>query len=308
VKVLVTGATGFVGRWLTRELRAAGHEIAATPDRTILDVADAGGLAAVIRAERPSVVAHLAGMSFGPDAARDPAEALRVNVGGTAALFAALEVAALKAPVLVTGSSEVYGSPDPADLPLTEDSPTRARHPYAVSKLRQEEEAVRCALAHGMPLAVTRSFNHIGPGQRGEFVAPALASRLIEARRSGHNAIRVGNVDVRRDFTDVRDVVRAYRLLLEHLAKARSQEPLIVNVASGRSRSIRELLKMIGEAAGIDPELVVDPALVREDDPPEIIGDASHLRAVTGWEPSIPIDRTVADLVASLGGAPPFPQ
>jgi GDP-4-dehydro-6-deoxy-D-mannose reductase len=308
VKVLVTGATGFVGQWLIRELIAAGHEAVATPGRKELDILDSSTLGALVRECRPDAIAHLAGIAFAPDALRDRQQAVRVNIGGTQSLFTALESAACDACVLVSGSADVYGVPRPEDLPLGESAPLRATHPYGLSKLGQEAIAVAAAARGRVPLAVTRSFNHLGPGQRSEFVAPALALRVLQARQRGDARVRVGNADVRRDFTDVRDVVRAYRLLLEHLAIARSQEPLIVNVASGRSRSIRELLRMIGEAAGIDPELVLDPALVREDDPPEIVGDASHLRAVTGWEPSIPIDRTVADLVASLGGAAPFPQ
>jgi len=304
MKVLVTGATGFVGRWLTAELAAAGHEVVATPPRTELDIQDVRGIASLLRSTLPDAVVHLAGLSFAPDALRDRQQAVSTNIGGTQSLFTALAAAGSRAPVLVSGSADVYGSPDPADLPLREDAPLLAEHPYGLSKLGQETTAVAGAARARSPLVVTRSFNHTGPGQRSEFVAPALARRVLDARLTGDRRIRTGNLGARRDFTDVRDVVRAYRLLLEWLVAGRPPEPLVVNVASGRSVSVGELLGLIGAAAGVEPEAVVDPALVRKGDPPEIVGDASRLHALTGWSPEIPLERTIADLVGSLDDSP----
>lgn len=300
MKVLVTGATGFVGRWLVRELEAAGHDAVAAPGSAALDVTDELAVARLIASVEPDAVAHLAGVSYGPDARRDPDRAFAVNVGGTEALIAALVAARRPIPLLVAGSSEVYGRPRPGDLPLTEGAPTEPDQPYGRSKLAQERVALGAAKSHGLSVVVTRSFNHTGPGQRAEFVAPAFARRVLEARDSGARTIPVGNVDVRRDFGDVRDVARAYRLLLEGSAGGSVGPAVIVNVATGRAVAIREILAILCRLAGVDPEPVIDPALVRPDDPPEMVGDASLLRALTGWVPTIGLERTLADLLASV--------
>jgi GDP-4-dehydro-6-deoxy-D-mannose reductase len=303
VRILVTGATGFVGRWLIRELEAAGHEAIAAPASTVLDITDADAVAALVAAVRPDAVAHLAGVSHGPDATRDPDRAFAVNVGGTTTLIAALAATGQRIPLLIAGSSEVYGRPRPEDLPLTEAAPTLTDQPYGRSKLAQERVAVAAADRHGMAVVVTRSFNHTGPGQRAEFVAPALARRVLAARAAGTREIPVGNLDVRRDLGDVRDVARAYRLLLEGLAVGTLGSTRVVNVATGRAVAIRDVLSILCRLAGVEAQAVVDPALVRPDDPPEIVGDASRLRALTGWVPSIDLERTLADLLASIRSA-----
>ncbi len=302
MRILVTGATGFVGRWLIRELEAAGHEAVAAPGSAVLDITDADAVAALV-ATRPNAVAHLAGVSYGPDATRDPERALAVNLGGTVCLLRAIVAAGRPIPLLVAGSSEVYGRPRPEDLPLTEAAPTLTDQPYGRSKLAQERVALEAAEREGLPVVVTRSFNHTGPGQRPEFVAPALARRVLAARAAGTREIPVGNLDVRRDLGDVRDVARAYRLLLEGLADGGLGSTRIVNVATGRAVAIRDVLSMLCRLAGVEAQPVVDPALVRPDDPPEIVGDASRLRALTGWVPSIDLEQTLADLLASIESA-----
>jgi GDP-4-dehydro-6-deoxy-D-mannose reductase len=303
VRVLVSGATGFVGRWLIRELTTAGHETIATPGSLLLDITDEAAVARFLAEARPDAVAHLAGMAYGPDAARDPEGAFAVNVGGTEVLLAVVASTGRPMPLLIAGSSEVYGRPRPGDLPLTEAAPTRTDQPYGRSKLAQERAALALASRHGLPIVVTRSFNHTGPGQRAEFVAPAFARRVLAARAAGAHEIRTGNIDIRRDLGDVRDVARAYRLLLEGLADGVLGKTTVVNVATGRSVSIRAVLSILCRLAGVKAEPVVDPALVRPDDPPEIVGDASRLRALTGWEPQIDLERTLADLLASIEAA-----
>ena len=222
-----------------------------------------------------------------------------MNEGGTrAVLAAALQHGAL--PVVVAGSSEVYGDPRSADLPLRESAPLNPKAPYGLSKLAQERAALEIAASTELPVVVMRSFNMIGPRQRPEFAAPALARRVLEARRSGAEEIAVGNVDRRRDFCDVRDAARAYRLVVEALADARVASGTVLNVATGRATAIRRLLEILCEIVGVSVRIRVDPTLVRSNDPTEIVGDATRLRDLTGWRPSIPLERSLADLIASI--------
>lgn len=301
MKVLVTGATGFVGRWLVGELEAAGHETVSAPGSTTLDITDRAAVAAFVAAIRPEAVAHLAGMSYGPDARNDPERAIVVNAEGTRAVLNAVGGLRDRVPVLVVSSSDVYGNPDPSDLPLRESAPLLADQPYGRSKVAQEHATFESADELGIPIVVARAFNHTGPGQRPVFVVPALAARIVAARDAGDPTVRAGNVDVRRDFNDVRDVVRAYRLLLEGLAGSRlPAEHRIYNVASGRSVAIREVLHRLAALAGVDVTIEIDPSLVRPNDPPEILGDASRLTDDLGWRPAIGLDETLADVLRDV--------
>ncbi len=301
MKVLVTGATGFVGGWLVRELVAHDHEVVSTPGSSTFDIADARAVRAIVADAEPDAIAHLAAVSFAGDARRDPATAFTVNVGGTSVLLDAARRLPRPPAILVAGSSEAYGPPDPEDLPLGEDAPLLPSTPYGLSKLAQEAVALDVAVRHGLRLVVTRSFNHIGPGQRTDFVVPALAARVLAAVRGDATAISIGNADVRRDFTDVRDVVRAYRLLLEGSVGATlPSRQVVVNVASGRPVSIRSIADTLRRLAGCDAGLEVDPALVRQGDPLEIVGSAAFLARITAWAPSIPLEQTLADVLDGL--------
>jgi GDP-4-dehydro-6-deoxy-D-mannose reductase len=294
VRVYVSGERGFVGGWLTRELAAAGHEVVAGPGP---DVTDRAALVQHLRANEPDAIAHLAAVAFAPDAAADPARALAVNVGGTLNLMEAIHSLPRTPAVVVVGSSEVYGAPRQADLPLHEGSPLAARHAYGISKVAQESVALAYAAREGWPLCVCRSFNHTGPGQRPVFVVPALARRVHALATGERDVIPVGNLDVSRDFTDVRDVVVAYRLLLEGLADGRiAPGGTVVNVAKGEAVPVRRILETLCRLADVEPRVEADPALVRPDDPPEIRGDASRLQALTGWRPERPLEATLGDV------------
>ncbi len=303
MRVFITGANGFVGQWLERELSDHGHEVMATPGPDVLDIADRPSVVRWLddRGGRPDTVVHLAGMAFAPDAGQDPGEAFRVNVGGTVALFEALRELGIRPPVLVSGSADAYGTPRPQDLPLREDAPLAPSHPYALSKVAQEAVAVEASARHGFTVVVTRSFNHTGPGQRPVFVVPAMAQRVMAVKRGLTTSIPAGNVDVRRDLTDVRDVVVAYRLLLEAAARGDlSDRCTIVNVASGKVVTVRSVIERLCAMVGVTPVIEIDQSLVRTGDPAEIRGDASLIRKLVGWQPRIPLGQTLLDLLATL--------
>jgi len=307
MRVFVTGAIGFVGGWLEKDLRAAGHEVVTAPGPEILDIADWQGLARWLDDPEgpPEAVIHLAGMAFAPDAGQGPAEAFRVNVGGTVALFEALRRLGIRPPVLVSCSADAYGNPRAEDLPLTEDAPIAPNTPYGMSKTAQEGVAAEASLLYGFPVVVARSFNHTGPGQRPVFVVPAMARRVVAVTRGEASTIPAGNVDVRRDFTDVRDVVRAYRLLVEASAGGSLPDSFtVVNVASGTSVSIRSVIERLAAMAGIEPIIETEPSLLRPGAPGEVRGDSGLVRQLVGWEPTIPLEQTLADVLADAQETP----
>ena len=303
-RILVTGAAGFVGRWLTSELTHAGHTVIEL--ELPVDVRDGAAVSALVNSSQPEAIVHLAAVSYSPDASADPWEAFAVNVGGTVNVMEAARNAEPLPAVLVTGSSEVYGPPSLDGLPLTETSPLRAVSPYGLSKLAQESVAIAYARRYGLRVVSTRSFNHTGPGQRPEFVVPALARRVNDVAQGRADHIPVGNVDVRRDISDVRDVVRAYRLLLSAcLLRDFGRGGIAVNVCSGESVSIRWVAEELCRLAGIEPHLRVDTALVREADPPEMRGDFSLLARATGWHPERSLADTLSDVWADVSGTRP---
>ncbi len=194
----------------------------------------------------------------------------------------------------MVSSAEVYGVVRPEQLPLTERTPTEPASPYAASKLAAEAVALQAWRGFGQPVVVVRPFNHIGPGQAPNFFVPALAKRVVEAQRTGASSLSVGTLTTRRDFTDVRDVVVAYRLLMEQGAAGE-----IYNVCSGLDVAMSEVAAQILELAGADLTLETDPALVRPVDVPVLRGDATRLEEATGWTPTIPLKTTLADVLAS---------
>jgi len=310
VRVLVTGADGFVGRYLTSHLLEQGHEVVGarhpggppplpgTPLRWVpLELDDDESVRAAV--DRPlDAVVHLAAIASGRDARRDPGRAWTVNAAGTARLAEALAArgGAGGPRLLLVSTGEVYGGAAPlADgqpRPLREDDAVVPLSPYAASKVGAEIAAQEVARRTGLPLVTVRAFAHTGPGQAELYVVPAFAARLREARRTGAAQVRTGNLDPVRDILDVRDVVRAYAALLERGAPGETY-----NVASGEGITLRELFARMTAVVGIHAEPAVDPALSRASDIPHLVGDAAKLRAATGWTPSLPLDRTLRDVV-----------
>lgn len=293
MRALVTGGSGFVGRWLAAHLRALGDEVVTVDAET--DVTDEEAVARALASACPDAVYHLAAKTHVGESWSAPLDVIRVNVLGTAAVLAAARRAAPRAAVLVVSSAEVYGSLGPEDLPAREETPVRPATPYAASKAAAEQVAMQAWRGYGQRVVVVRPFNHVGPGQSPSFAVPSLARRILEARDAGSPELAVGTVTTRRDFTDVRDVVRAYRLLVE-----KGEPGGVYNVCSGSDVAIGEVASRLMALAGVSLRLVTDPGLVRPVDTPVLRGDPARLEAATGWKPEIPLDETLREVVASL--------
>ena len=310
MRILVTGSRGFVGRWVGAEIERAGHEWIpeAGPEEGPsgrLEVTDRTAVIARLAATRPDAVVHLAAISSGAATARDPGRAITIAVAGTLAvvdgLAASMALTGRRATLLVAGSGEVYGVPAADDLPLDEDAPVRPATPYAMTKLAQESIALRYGSAAGIRVIAVRAFNHTGPGQTTAFAVPAFAARIVAAKAARSTTIAVGDLDLRRDLTDVRDVAAAYRHLLELAAvDGLPPEGLVVNVASGRSVSLRDVVGELADLAGTAITPVTDPTLVRAGEAREIRGDPARLQALTGWQPIIPLRQTLTDILAGF--------
>jgi GDP-4-dehydro-6-deoxy-D-mannose reductase len=298
VRSLITGGRGFVGTWLAEHLRGNGDEVVQIDQE--VEITDPGAVLAAVTDAAPDAVYHLAAMTHVGQSWDEPLRVLGVNVLGTGAVLAAARECGTDPTVLVTSSAEVYGAvTDPAMLPLTESSPTAPLTPYAASKLAAEALCRQAWLGHGQRVIVVRPFNHIGPGQSPNFAVAALSKRIVDAERSGAEEIPVGNLSARRDFTDVRDVVRSYRMLIE------SGEPgAVYNVCSGRDVSIQEIADRLLALAGSTVRLVPDPALVRPVEVPVLRGDPGLLTRTTGWTPDVTLDQTLADVLAYWNAAP----
>ncbi|HTO01567.1 MAG TPA: GDP-mannose 4,6-dehydratase [Microthrixaceae bacterium] len=292
VKALITGAGGFVGHHLINHLQDAGDEVITTDRSTDgLDMLDAPALLDFFRKSKAEVIYHLAGASDVGGSWLTPQATFRANAEGTLnVLWAARETNTER--VLTIGSADIYGKVSPEDLPLTEEQPLMPVSPYAASKVAADSVALQAWLGYSQQVVRARPFNHLGPGQTDRFVAPAIASRVVANELSGENRVLVGNLAPRRDFTDVRDVVRAYRSLME---SGRSGE--VYNVCSGTATAVQDLAERLISMATVEMELETDPALARPVDIPVLLGDNSKLRKDTGWAPSIDLDTTLADLL-----------
>lgn len=304
MRVLVTGATGFAGGWLTDELRAAGHEVTPLPGSDVLDIADREAVGAFVAAHEADVVAHLAAAASGPATIDDPAAAIRATLGGTIAVVDALARLDPPPALMVVSSAEVYGPP-PDGGPLTEASPIDPRSAYGMLKAAGEALAREAAHRHGIRLAVMRPFNHVGPRQRTDAAIPSFVARIAAISRGEAHRLVVGNLDVERDISDVRDVVVAYRLVLEALAEARLGPPAATfNVATGQGAALRQVVDELCRLAGVMPEIVTDPSLLRAGDPPRIVGDGAALAAALGWRPRFTLAETLADMLHERLAAP----
>ncbi len=305
--LLITGATGFVGTHLRDYLlRETDWRITGTafPDRppdscdprercVALDARDRESVGALLAEVRPDAIVHLAAQSHVPTAYQDPWGTLENNIRGQLNLLEACVAQELLPRFLVIGSGEEYGRAPESALPLREEQPLRPENPYSVSKVSQDVLGYQYFISYALPTLRVRPFNHVGPGQSPRFVLSAFARQVarIEAGLQ-EPVLRVGNLSPARDFTDVRDVVRAYHLTLLH-----GEPGEVYNVCSGTPRTIRSLVDLLRERATVPIEVEVDPERYRPADVPVIYGSAEKLREATGWEPQIPFEQTVEDVL-----------
>jgi len=290
VRALITGAEGFVGRYLRAHLEQAGDEVYGIDRADGPDLLDGAALAAVVSSIEPDAVYHLGGWSDVGASWSEPLDTFRVNAEGTLNVLQACRDRPVR--VLVISSADIYGKVTLAELPLTEDSPLRPVSPYAASKVAADQLALQAWLGFGLETIRARAFNHLGPGQTNRFVAPALAERVATCELDGTEVVTVGNLTPRRDFTDVRDVVRAYRLLITD-----GEPGEAYNVCSGIDLPISDLADRLVHLADRPVRLETDPSLQRPVDVPVLRGDAGKLHKITGWSPEISLDQTLHDLL-----------
>lgn len=282
MRALITGGTGFAGAHLAAHCAAAGDEVVQVARSTGVDLLDADATRRAVADAEPDVVYHLAAQAHVGRSWQDPAGTLRDNLTIATHVLEAARLEAPAAAVVAVSSGEVYGPP--GTLPVTEAAPMRPQNPYAVSKAATDLLARFYADAHGLRVVVARAFNHAGPGQE-----PVYAIASFARQRAEGDVIVTGNPDTRRDYTDVRDVVRAYRLL----AAGGGEAGEAYNVCSGRTASAGELVELLGAR-----EHRIDQSLVRAHEVMEVRGSADKLRAATGWQPEIPLADTLRDTVA----------
>ena len=307
MKVLITGICGFVGGYLYRYLAKAGHTVCGTrlegeripeflkdTEIHVLDLTHKEAVGDVLRASRPDAVCHLAAQSSVALSWKDPALTWQVNVIGTIHLLEGVRALGLHPRILLIGSSEEYGKVESYEFPPSEFHPLRPANPYAASKAGQEMLGKLYTEAYGMEIVMVRAFNHTGPGQTPAFVIPDFAKRIAMMEKGRMpKELLVGNLDAVRDFSDVRDIVRGYAMLLE---QGKAGEAY--NIGSGQGYAIKDLLDrllaMTEEAITVSP----DPERMRPSDVPVLVGDIGKIREQIGWEPEIPMDKTLRDVLA----------
>lgn len=310
-KILITGVTGFAGshlaEWLllnhpdaevygTYRLRSRMEHIEGIKDRIRLvecELRDAQSVNETIRTIRPDYIFHLAAQSFVPTSWNSPADTLIVNQIGQVNLFEALRKYDVDATVQIACSSEEYGHVLPNEVPIREDNPLRPLSPYAVSKVGQDYLAYQYYQSYGLKTIRTRTFNHTGPRRGEAFVTSNFAKQIAEVEKGIRPpVIQVGNLKAKRDFTDVRDVVRAYWLAVEQGVPGE-----VYNIASGTAYTIEDVLAKLLQKSAVKIRIQTDPSRMRPSDVEILLGDYEKFHRQTGWRPVIPFDQTLQDLL-----------
>ncbi|MCD6594600.1 GDP-mannose 4,6-dehydratase [bacterium] len=309
-KIFITGIEGFVGQYLVDELQRNGYEIgglyfhSASIDHLkpfdlklyAGDIVDRENFWHSLDDFQPDAVVHLAGITFIPQANSEPINTWRINLMGTLNLLEWSRQRKADTKLLIVSSGEIYGAPKSIqDLPFTENSCLSPQNIYASTKAVLDFAAQQYIRIWKMPIIIARPFNHIGPGQSANFVTSAFARQIARiAQRKQEPIVRVGNLSAARDFTDVRDVVRAYRLLLEKIDSG------IFNICSGKAIKIQAILDKFIELSGIDVKIEIDPEKLRPVDVPKIYGSYDKLSKSTGWIPQIATQQSLADILTPL--------
>lgn len=310
MKILITGISGFVGSHLAEYyLKQPHHEVFGTikwrsnleniinfRDKLKLyecDVKDAFAVKTVLAAIKPEYIFHLAAQSYVPFSWRAPQETLTNNIIGEVNLFEAIRELQIEPLVHIAGSSEEYGMVYPEEIPIKETNPLRPLSPYAVSKVAQDLLGHQYFKSYGLKIIRTRAFNHTGPRRPEVFVTSSFAKQLIEIEKGKREPkMYVGNLNAVRDFTDVRDIVRAYALTLQ---KGTPGE--VYNIASGKGLKIKDLLDKLIKLSGVDLTIEKDPERLRPSDVELLIGSPEKFQKTTGWKPEIPFEQTLRDLL-----------
>lgn len=305
-RALIFGANGFVGGYLTRELACHGYEVVGSDVGEAAvheglsgyysgDLLDAGRVSEIVCATRPDAIVNLAAISSVGQSWKVPALTMQVNVVGTINVLEAARATGNSPKILLVGSSEEYA---PSEKPLKETDPLDATNPYGISKVTQERFAELYGERYGLRIYRTRSFNHTGLGQSTKFVIPSWCKQVADIERSGRpGVIHVGNIDVARDFSDVRDVVRAYRMILGSDCAGE-----VFNVGSGKALPLREVLSTITRLSHQEIRVGQEESLFRSGDAPYICADCAFVTDRLGWSPQIPIVQTLQEVFSQFVG------
>jgi GDP-4-dehydro-6-deoxy-D-mannose reductase len=305
-KVLITGATGFVGNHLIASLlsqnafeiigtyRSDSGQMSEGVTFEKIDLLNQEAVDSLIEKHKPEIVYHLAGLASAAESFKNPANYITNNIIGELTVLEALRKHELnETKVLIVSTAEVYGSINPDDLPIDEDTRLRPVNPYAVSKISQDYLGLQYQLSYKMHIIRVRPFNHIGPGQRDSFVLSSFAKQIAEIEKGKiEPVIQVGNLEAKRDFTDVRDMVKAYQLAIE-----KGEKGDVYNIGSGVSRKIEDILNSLLSFSTAKIEVQTDPARLRPVDVPEIVCDSTKFTTLTGWKPEMQFDKTLQDIL-----------